>query len=181
MIEANQMQIDAILDSVDRIAQTTQFLDNRLIDGSRSAANGGAIYQVGPDVNSQGQVNVPLASMTTTSLGGTSGILAQLRSGGDASLASNPALADSILQSAISQVSLQRGSVGATQKYTFEPNISALQENLVQTAGAEAAISNTDYATAMSNMVRDQILLGVGAKVAALANQNRAMAASLLQ
>ena len=179
-IQANQQQMDAILNSIDRIANTTRFLGNRLIDGSRSVSNGGATYQIGSDVNAQGQVNVPIAGMSTTHLGGEQGLLYQLRSGGEASLATNPAMAESILKSALSQVSMQRGAVGATRKYTFDTNIKALEENIVQTTAAEGMIRNVDFAMAASNRVRDQILMGVGARVASIANQSRADIASLL-
>lgn len=175
-IEANQVQMDAILDSVDRIANTTQLFGNRLIDGSRSAASGGSTFQLGANVNSSGQVNVAIEGMRTTQLGD----LYQLRSGGAADLATNPGLAEASLQSALEQVNMQRGSLGATQKYTLGSNTTALQDTLVQTAATEALISNVDFAVAVSNLVRDQILMDVGARVAAIANQSSANAAALL-
>jgi flagellin len=185
MVEANQMQVNAILDSIDRFSGTTNWLGKPLLDGSLSSENGGALFQIGPDVVSNQQVTVPIKSTQTSSIGktraaGQYGTLASLRSGGTASLATNPQLADRILNSAISQIAVQRGAIGAVQKYTLDPNITALQDSVVQLTAAKSIISDTDFAVASSNLMRDQILLQAGLAALALSNQNRSYAASLL-
>ncbi len=180
-IQANQIQMNEILNSIDRFSGMTNWLGKPLLDGSLSAANGGATFQLGQDVVSSQQVNVPIESTRTTSVGNTSGTLNDLRSGGSAALASNPGLADNILSSAISQIATQRGSIGATQKYTLDTNIDFLQDYLVQITAAEGSISNTDYALAASNLMRDQILFQAGKSALGIINQNASYAASLLQ
>jgi len=180
MVEANQMQMNAILHSIDRISGMTNWLGKPLLDGTLSANNGGALFQLGPDVVSQQQVTVPIEGTKTHQVGGAMGTLMDLMSGGVASLATNPGLADRILGSAISQISMQRGEIGATQKYTLDANLHALQDSVVALTGAKSIISDTDYALAVSNMVRDQILLQAGIQSLGLINQNRSYAASLL-
>ena len=180
MIQANQMQMNAILDSIDRFSGTTNWLGKPLLDGSLSAQNGGALFQLGTNVVPNQQVTVPIEGTKTHQVGTATGTLMDLRSGGAASLATNPALANQILGSAISQISVQRGEVGATQKYTLEPNLMSLQDSIVQLTGAKSMISDTNYAIAASNMVRDQILLQAGFQALGLINQNRSYAASLL-
>ena len=180
MIQANQMQMNAILDSIDRFSRTTNWLGKPLLDGSLSGNNGGALFQLGPDVVSNQQVTVPIAGTQTHQVGGESGTLMDLRSGGAASLANNPGLADQILNSAISQISTQRGDIGATQRYTLDPNLHALQDSIVQLTGARSIIADTDYALAVSNMVRDQILLQAGFQALGIINQSRGYATSLL-
>ncbi|MGL4942583.1 MAG: flagellin [Thermoguttaceae bacterium] len=180
MVEANQMQVDAILASVNRIATTTSYIDKPLLDGSMSTENGGATFQLGPSVVPSQQINIGIASVATTNLGGDAGILAELGTGGAASLASNPALADKIVGQAIGDVAFRRGELGTAQRVTFETNIAALQDYVVAVSGAEAAISNTDYATAASNAARDQILLTAGIKALAQTNRQMGMIASLL-
>jgi len=180
MIQANQMQMNAILNSIDRVSGMTNWLGKPLLDGTLSAQNGGALFQLGPDVVSNQQVTVPIESTKTHQVGSTTGTLMDLRSGGVASLASNPGLADQILSSAISQISMQRGEIGATQKYTLDPNIMALQDSIVQLTGAKSMIGDTDFALAVSNLARDQILLKTGFMSLGLINQNREYAASLL-
>ncbi|MDR0521711.1 MAG: hypothetical protein LBH00_07640 [Planctomycetaceae bacterium] len=180
-IEANQMQLNAVMDSIDRISGTTNWLGKPLLDGTLSAENGGALFQLGPDVVSHQQVTANIESTMTAHVGSpSSGTLMDLRSGGAASLASNPALADRILNSAISQISTQRGEVGTVQKYTLEPTLNALQDSIIALTEAKSMISDTDYAAAVSNMVRDQILLQAGFSALGLMNQNRTYAAALL-
>ena len=190
MVRANQMQMDAILGSIDRMAGTTNWLGKPLLDGSLSADsvatnsvatnNGGALFQLGPQVVANQQVTVPIEGARTSQVGTASGLLMDLRTGGAASLATNPGLADQILSSAISQISMQRGEIGATQKYTLEPNLHSLQDSIVQLTAAKSMIGDTDFALAVSNMVRDQILLQAGFQSLGLINQNRGYAASLL-
>ena len=180
MIEANQMQMNAILDSIDRISGMTNWLGKPLLDGSLGASQGGALFQLGPDVVSSQQVTVPIEGTQTHQVGGTTGLLMDLRSGGTASLAMNPGLADQILGAAISQISTQRGEVGTTQRYTLDSNLHALQDSIVQLTAAKSMVADTDYALAVSNMVRDQILLQAGIQTLALTNQNRSYIASLL-
>ena len=180
MIEANQMQMNAILDSIDRISGSTNWLGKTLLDGSLSSQNGGALFQLGPDVVSSQQVTVGIEGTRTSQIGNATGTLMDLRSGGAASLAANPALADKLLSSAISHISMQRGEIGATQKYTLDSNLTALQDSIVQLTAAKSMISDTDYALAVSNMVRDQILLQAGFQALGLINQNRNYTAALL-
>ena len=180
-IAANQLQMNEILNSIDRFSGMTNWLGKPLLDGSFSTANGGATFQIGPDVVANQQVNVGIESTRTASVGNVTGTLADLRSGGAAALAANPALADSILSSAISQIATQRGSIGATQKYTLDASIAYLQDSLVQSTAANALISNTDFAVAASNLMRDQILFQAGMNMLGISNQNAAYAALLLR
>jgi flagellin len=179
MIEANQIQLNAILDSIDRFSSMTNWLGKPLLDGTLSSENGGALFQLGQDVVSSQQVSVPIESTQTSRVGNGSNLLMELRSGGAASLATNPMLADNILSAAISQIAMQRGEIGATQRYTLDSNINTLQDTLVSLTGAKSIISDTDYAVAVSNMVRDQILLQSGIQSLGLIEQNRSNTLSL--
>jgi flagellin len=180
MIEANQVQLNAILDSIDRFSSMTNWLGKNILDGSLSAQNNGALFQLGQDVVSSQQVTVPIKSTQTNHLGNSSGILAELRSGGAAALATNPALADQILTSAVSQIATQRGEIGSVQKDTLDSNINALQNSIVQLTAAKSIVSDTDFAAATSNLLRGQILLQTGIQSLGIINQNRHYAASLL-
>jgi flagellin len=180
MIEANQIQMNAILDSIDRFSAMTNWLGKPLLDGTLSSENGGALFQLGQDVVSSQQVSVPIESTQTSRVGNGSNFLMELRSGGAASLAANPMLADGILSAAISQIAMQRGEIGATQRYTLDSNINTLQDSIVSQTSAKSIISDTDYAFAVSNMVRDQILLQSGIQSLGLIEQNRQNTLSLL-
>jgi flagellin len=145
---------------------------------------GGALFQLGPDVVSQQQVRLGITSMLTTSLGGGSGTLFNLRSGQVASLQSDDAgrkLADRIVSEAISTVANTRGRLGATQKYTLEANVTALQDSLIALAEADAMITNADFAVESSNLTRLQLLIQAGAQTLGIANQLPQYAASLVR
>jgi flagellin len=172
--------MNEILNSIDRISGMTNWLGKPLLDGSLSSSNGGALFQLGTNVVPSQQVTVGIEGTRTSQIGNATGTLMDLRSGGMASLATNPAFADQLLSSAISQISTQRGGIGATQKYTLDPNLSALQDSIVQLTAAKSIIADTDFALAASNMVRDQILLQAGFQALGITNQNRSYAASLL-
>ena len=180
MLEANQIQMNALLDSIDRSSSMTNWLGKPLLDGSLSAQNGGAVFQLGPDVVAQQQVTVPIEGTKTHQVGNATGTLMDLRSGGAAALATDPGLANQILSAAISQISVQRGEIGATQKYTLDSNLMSLQDSIVQLTGAKSMIGDTDFALAVSNMARDQILLQAGFQSLGLINQSQGYVASLL-
>lgn len=181
MVQANQDQMNQILNSIDRISGSTQWLGKNLLDGTLSSENGGALFQLGPDVVSSQQVSVPIESVRTTEVGGDQGTLANLLSGQAAALASNPGLADSVINSAITQIATQRAAIGATQKYTLDSNLTTLQDSVVQLTGSLSLISDTDFAEATSNLLRDQILLQAGVSALGLTNNNSAYAAQLIR
>jgi flagellin-like hook-associated protein FlgL len=145
---------------------------------------GGALFQLGADVVSTQQMRLGIGSMMTTQLGGVSGKLYQLKSGGDADLQTSDAsrkLADKIINEAISTVATTRGRLGAIQKASLEPNITALQDSLTALTEAEAQISNADFAEESSNLTRLQLLIQSGMNTLGIANQLPQYAASLIQ
>jgi flagellin len=148
-----------------------------------SIDGGGALFQLGPDVVSSQQMRLGIGSMMTTRLGGVSGQLYQLKSGGDADLRTSDAsrkLADKIINEAISTVATTRGRLGAIQKASLEPNVTALQDSLTALTESEASISNADFAEESSNMTRLQLLIQAGAQTLGIANQLPQYAASLV-
>ncbi|MDR2440019.1 MAG: hypothetical protein LBE12_11720 [Planctomycetaceae bacterium] len=145
---------------------------------------GGALFQLGPDVVSTQQMRLGISSMMTTRLGGASGQLYQLKSGGSADLQTSDAsrkLADKIINEAISTVATTRGRLGAIQKASLEPNIASLQDSLTALTESEAQISNADFAEESSNLTRLQLLIQAGTRTLGLANQLPQYAASLVQ
>jgi len=145
---------------------------------------GGALFQLGPDVVSQQQMRLGIGSMLTTALGGQDGTMYMLRSGEAASLDSSDSgrkLADRIVMQAISNVANIRGRLGAIQRGSLEPNISALQDSMVALTEANAMITNADFAVESSNLTRLQLLIQAGAQTLGIANQMPQYAASLIR
>jgi flagellin len=137
-----------------------------------SITGGGALFQLGPDVVSNQQARLGISSVNTAALGGVSGKLYQLGSGGTADLASDPTTAARVVEEAINQVTSLRGRLGAFQRTSLETNKNALNDTLSNLTEAESSIRDADFAEETANLTRSQILVQSGTRVLAIANQN---------
>ncbi|MCX7426129.1 MAG: flagellin [Planctomycetia bacterium] len=142
---------------------------------------GGAQFQLGPDVVSNQQARLGIQSVNTSKLGGDSGQLYQLRSGGVASLSTDTRTAANIVDDAIVSVTMLRGRLGAFQKTTLETNIAALSDTLEALTDAESSIRDADFAAESAALTRAQILVQSGTSVLAMANQNPQNVLALLR
>ncbi|MDR0335461.1 MAG: flagellin [Planctomycetaceae bacterium] len=169
-LNTTMLKLDITLDEIVKTGDSVKF----------SITGGGATFQIGPDVVSNQQIRLGVGSVSTVRLGGASGRLYQLRSGGNADLTTDTKLADRIVQEAILSIATTRGRLGAIQRSTLEPSIAALQDSLEQLSSAEAQISNADFAEESSKLTRAQILVQSGTRTLSIANQFPQYAASLL-
>jgi len=146
---------------------------------------GGSLFQIGQEVSTAGQIGLGIDAVNTARLGGVSGKLFELGSGGGKSLLdvgpSTPG-ADlvSIIEDSISRVAELRGRLGALQKNIIDTNISSLGVALENIAQARSQIVDTDFAAQTSELTRAQILSQAGLSVLAIANQNPSQVLSLL-
>lgn len=147
---------------------------------SFTITGGGALFQLGPDVVSNQQARLGVGSVNTARLGGVSGKLFQLGSGGSADLATDTTTAARIVEEAIDQVTSLRGRLGAFQRTTLETNKNALNDTLTNLTEAESSIRDADFAAETANLTRSQILVQSGTRVLAIANQNPQNALALL-
>ena len=74
------------------------------------------------------------------------------------------------LDSAISSVSTQRGTLGAVQN-RFESMINNLQVTTENLVASESRIRDTDMASEMTNFTKNQIMTQAGTAMLAQANQ----------
>jgi flagellin len=142
---------------------------------------GGALFQLGPDVVSNQQARIGITSVNTTKLGGVSGKLYELASGGAADLASDPTNAARIVDEAINQVTSLRGRLGAFQRTSLDTNKNTLNDTLVNLTDAESNIRDADFAAETANLTRAQILVQSGTTVLQVANQNPQNVLALLR
>lgn len=147
-----------------------------------SITQGGALFQVGPEVNSNLQVNIGVQSVSASQLGsGSVGFLSQIQSGEDYSLVGgNMQRAQQIINEAISQVAVMRGRLGAFEKNTLDTNKSQLSITMENLTAAESSVRDADFAMETSNLSRAQILVSAGTSVLALAQQTPQSVLSLL-
>ena len=142
---------------------------------------GGAQFQLGPDVVTNQQIRMGIKSLNTARLGGPSGKLYQLQTGGDADLYTNPTLAAKIVNEAIEVVTELRGRLGALEGLTMQTNIKTMEDTLENMVSAESQIRDADFATETANLTRAQVLVQSGMAVLTIANQNPQNVLALLR
>ncbi len=142
---------------------------------------GGALFQLGPEVVSNQQARIGIGSVNTSSLGGTSGKLFQLGTGGTADLTTDTTSAAAIVDEAINQVTSLRGRLGAFQRTSLETNKNALNDTLTNLTDAESTIRDADFASETAALTRAQILVQAGTTVLSIANSNPQNVLALLQ
>jgi flagellin len=144
---------------------------------------GGAKFQIGSKVERNGQINIGIQSLSTSSLGNSvTGFLASLGSGEDNSLVSgNTIQAQKIIDKAIQQVSFLRGRLGALQKNVLETNVNSLGVALENVTASESAIRDADFAKETAALTRAQILTQANTSVLSQANASPQSVLSLLQ
>lgn len=148
---------------------------------SFTITGGGALFQLGPDVVSNQQARLGITSVNTAALGGVSGLLYQLGSGGTADLDTGTNLGAEIVEEAIDQVTSLRGRLGAFQRTTLETNKNALNDTLVNLTEAESSIRDADFAAESAALTRAQILVQSGTNVLSISNQNPQNVLALLR
>jgi flagellin len=159
-------------------------VDESLLDGSNftfSITGGGAIFQLGPDVVSNQQARLGIQGVSTSTLGGVSGSLYELRSGNDRDLATDVKGAAKIVDEVITSVTGLRGRLGAFQRTTLETNIFTLNDTIASLVEAESSIRDADFAVESARLTRAQILVQSGTSVLAIANQNPQNVLALLR
>jgi flagellin len=142
---------------------------------------GGALFQLGPSVVSTQQTRMGIGSVDTAHLGGASGRLYEIGSGGDNNLTDDPTTAAKIVDQAIKSVAALRGRLGAFQRSTIESNINSLNDTMENLTAALSAIKDADFAVESANLTRAQILAQSGTAVLAIANKNPENVLALLR
>ena len=168
-LDANQAEVDALAEELDRIASQTQFGTKTILDGDSGAAKTFA-FQVG--ANAGQRVTVDVDAVDSASLGVDALVV------DDNDAASIDAALDA-LDAAISDVSENRANLGAFQNRMESTirNVSVAVENL---SAAESRIRDTDMASEMVEFTRSQILSQAGTAMLAQANMVPQSVLSLL-
>jgi flagellin len=150
---------------------------------SFAVTGGGSLFQLGPQVSSNQQINIGIQSVAASKLGDNeAGFLNDLVTGGDASIVSgNSRAASKILERAIQQVAILRGRLGAFEKNTLQTNMNSLSVALENVTSSESSIRDADFAKETAELTRSQILVQAGTSVLSTANSTPQSVLSLLQ
>ena len=176
---ALQNEFQALGSEIERIANTTEFNGVSLLSGGNSVT-----LQVGFDSSSLSQISYTGVQGTLASLGlanaGSSQLSFSINAGTNELGQSASRLALDAVRDAIGSLAANRGTLGAAQsrlQVTIN-NLTVARENF---AAAESRIRDVDVAEQAGELTRLGILQQAGASVLAQANQQPALALSLLQ
>ena len=162
-----QLEFTALRNEVDRIAQTTEFNGQKLVEGSLAssvASTSHILIQVGIDNTAHSRINlnteVNLGAMTSTGL-----TIHELSvTSADAALT-----ALEQVNTSIGTLTASRGKIGAVQNRLIRTisTISIAVENL---SAAESAIRDADIAEEVALLTRNQILVQAATAMVGQAN-----------
>ncbi len=179
-----QQEITQLSDEITRTAESTEFNNQHLLDGSFTNKN----LQVGSESEPQNQIMICIVKLSATSIGvgavadataasavggtGPSQINVMSHSNAKASIES--------IKNALVSISKQRSDLGAIQN-RLEHTIKNLDNVVENTQAAESQIRDTDMAEEMVRYSNNNILAQAGQSMLAQANQTNQGVLSLLQ
>jgi flagellin len=162
-----QLEFSALRNEVDRIAQTTEFNGQKLVEGSLAssvATSSHILIQVGIDSSEHSRINlntqVNLSAMTSTGL-----------SIHELSVTSSDAALTALEQinTSIGMLTQGRGKIGAVQNRLIR-SISTLSIAIENLSAAESAIRDADIAEEVALLTRNQILVQAATAMVGQAN-----------
>ncbi len=176
---ALQYEFSALTSEVDRIANSTEFNDIKLLTSATNIS-----FQVGIDASTNSQITLTGINGTLAALGlantGSSAPIYSIIAGSSVGAQAAATTALTALQTAIDSLSFKRGTFGAVEsRLTYAVNfVSSLRDNFEV---AESRIRDADVAQEVAEMVRLQVLQQAQTAVLAQANQQPSVALGLLQ
>ena len=162
-----QSEIDALVSEIDRVATTTTFNQQSLLDGTFT----GKGLQVGAESASTNRISISISKMSASGLG-VNGLKVSTTSQARTSI--------DTIKEALQSVSKQRSDLGAVQN-RLEHTINNLDNVVENTTSAESRIRDTDMATEMVKYSNTNILAQAGQAMLAQSNQANQGVLSLLQ
>jgi flagellin len=161
-----QAEITALTTEISRVATTTTFNEQKLLDGTFTDKG----LQVGAENDEAQVISISISSMSATTLGVKNV---------DVTTAEGAKNAIDSIKSAMAKVSKQRSDLGAIQN-RLEHTINNLNNVVENTTAAESRIRDTDMATEMVKFSNQNILQQAGQAMLAQANQSNQGVLSLL-
>ena len=160
-------EIDALVSEIDRVATTTTFNQQSLLDGTFT----GKGLQVGAESASTNRISISISKMSASGIG-VNGLKVSTTSQARTSI--------DTIKEALQSVSKQRSDLGAVQN-RLEHTINNLDNVVENTTSAESRIRDTDMATEMVKYSNTNILAQAGQAMLAQSNQANQGVLSLLQ
>ena len=164
VVAASQSEIQNALNSIDRIAQNTQFGSKPLLNGTNPELE----FQIGADKGNTLKLALPNITTDKLGIGSSDGgsSLAEV----DVRTPSGAASAISIVDKAISEIASSRGELGALQRSALQSNLVSLRLDAENLSAAESIIRDADVAIELAEFTRLQIMNQFAVAQAAQAN-----------
>ena len=186
-----QGEMNKLSSEIDRIAQSTEFNGQHLLNGTLSGGAGSAkintmTFQIGARNNQNNDtidLNVTDTSTKAIFLGKTDTISLNGSTIAGALNVSDQTSAQKALDtldSAIISISKERSNLGATQN-RLQSTLNNLQVAVENTSASESRIRDVDVASETAIMTRNNILTQAGTSILSQANQAPQQALSLLK
>ncbi len=171
-------EINQLVSEIDRVATTTKFNDQKVLQGSNKLGTASApksfLFQVGNESNET--LSVQISNMKASFLN------ASLKNQSWSAATSYKQVASfiDVVSAALEKVASQRSALGAVQN-RLDHTINNLDNIVENTTAAESRIRDTDMAKSMVTYSNNQILAQAGQAMLAQANQTNQGVLSLLQ
>jgi flagellin len=163
------VEFQAIIAEIDRIANSTEFNGIPLLDGSQSTVS----IQVGLDNASSDTITIGLQDVSSTALALSGGTF-------DVTSVANAQGVLQAIDDATNSVNTARGNLGASQNRLQSTirSILNVRENL---SAAESRIRDVDVAAETADLTRNSIMQQAATSILSQANSQPQIALSLLQ
>lgn len=142
---ANQMEIDAILSSLDSLAGSTAFAGQSLLDGSAAFT----VTDMSITIDA-----ADTASLGATDIDGESYSLSDIAADGTLDTTNHAGAALEVIRAARSDVTRSRGEIGAFITNTVDARLSTLSVTIQTIQSAQSTIVSPSLADASADMVR---------------------------
>ena len=151
-------EMDQLMEEIDRIAETTEFNKQTLLDGKLANGTATVDFQIGANATQQISINIESMKVDDLSLD-------------TVDVTADAGAAITAIDTAIESVSKQRSSLGAVQN-RLEHTINNLNTSSENLTSAESRIRDVDMAKEMMEMTKNNILQQAAQSMLAQANQN---------
>ena len=176
MVNASQQEIENALDTIDRISTNTQFGSKNLLDGNGEVAAGVPLaegeaaaeatsknskifaFQIGAEEGQMVSINLPNVATNQLAKGAVN--TSSFASLADVDVTTGQGAQDAmaVIDTAIEEIAVARGEMGAFQKNTLESNLTSLRIHTENLTAAESSIRDADIAVELAAFTRNQIM-----------------------
>jgi len=147
---ANQLSIDSIVSTVNRLSATTRSGGQKLLDGTATLSASGKSFAID---------SAAATNLGQTTVAGTAYTLADLATGKPlATTGPSAATAAEVVDQAINDVATQRAQLGSFDQNTLQTRTRSIAASRVQLLSAVSMLRDTDYALAATQRSRSTVL-----------------------